>query len=81
MKYMNKIVLKFENAADTNSRKASERIKAVLYLRVGSKPVLNSGQWACADVPAGVSGQQSQPSHVPLQNFPKHKEIDIYYNY
>lgn len=48
-------------------------IVAKLHLRDGSKPVVNSGQGACADVAAGVSGQHSQPSHVPRQNFPKHK--------
>lgn len=34
----------------------------MVYLRDGSKPVVNSGHGACADCPAGVSGQQSHPS-------------------
>lgn len=40
------------------------------YLRNGSNPVLNSGQERRAELPAGVSGQHIQPSHVPRQNFP-----------
>lgn len=41
-----------------------------VYLRNGSNPTLKSGQDACADDPAGVSGQHSHPSNVPRQNLP-----------
>lgn len=41
-----------------------------INLRDGSNPTLKSGQDACADVPAGVSGQHSHPSNVPRQNLP-----------
>lgn len=36
-------------------------------LRVGSKPVMKSGQRARAAAPAGVAGQHIHPSHVPGQ--------------
>lgn len=38
--------------------------------RFGSNPVTNSGHGACADDPAGVSGQHDQPSKVPGQDRP-----------
>lgn len=39
------------------------------HLLFGSKPVIKAGHGANADVPGSVSGQHSQPSHVPLQYF------------
>lgn len=48
-----------------------------LYLRDVSKPILNPGQDACAEVPAKVSGQHSHPSHVPRQNLPANPKLMI----
>lgn len=40
-------------------------------LREVSKPTMKSGHDAKAYLPAGVSGQHNQPSHVPGQKGPK----------
>jgi hypothetical protein len=42
----------------------------------GSNPVTKSGQGACADDPAGVSGQHDQPSNVPGQEGPATEGTD-----
>jgi hypothetical protein len=47
------------------------------YLRLGSNPVINSGHGACAEDPAGVSGQHDQPSNVPGQNRPAKAISDL----
>ena len=55
----------------------SSLIQKCRYLRFGSNPVIKSGHGACAEDPAGVSGQHDQPSNVPGQNRPGKGSNDL----
>lgn len=57
------------NLIQTTPASVQLHTKRMLFvdLRVGSKPVMKSGQRARAAAPAGVAGQHIHPSHVPGQ--------------
>lgn len=70
--YLNQKETKIETKIKTKKKRKKQ--KKNWHLRNGSNPVMNSGQGACAEAPAGVSGQHSQPSHVPRQYVPVRRE-------